>query len=136
MATIFLYTLFMNKKMKTKEFNNYKMNDEVYQLRRKVIELIYEAKKTIKDLPRVEVRIGESANCKHTLGIAQMKACKIWITEKAIGRGTDYLRHVVYHELAHAVYGAEHDTKCPLMAPTINKPSDYKTLINCLVSYR
>jgi len=123
-------------KMKTEEFNNYKMNDEVYQLRRRVIELIYEVKKTIKDLPRIDVRVGESVNCKNMLGLAEVGNCKIWITEKAINKGTDYLRHVVYHEIAHAVYGARHNPKCPLMSPKLSQPADYDTLIKCLASYR
>jgi hypothetical protein len=38
------------KNMKTKQIKNFKMNDAVYKLRRQVIELIYEAKKEIKDL--------------------------------------------------------------------------------------
>jgi hypothetical protein len=32
-------------KMKTPYINNFKMNDDVYNLRRKVIEILYEAKK-------------------------------------------------------------------------------------------
>jgi hypothetical protein len=50
----------MKTKMQTKEIKNFKMNDDVYSLRRKVINMIYEVKNHIKDLPRVEVRIGES----------------------------------------------------------------------------
>jgi hypothetical protein len=42
----------------TKDFRNYKMNDEVYKLRRQVIDLIYEVK-SVYDIPRIYVRIGE-----------------------------------------------------------------------------
>ena len=38
------------KNMKTKQIKNFKMNDAVYKLRRQVIELIYEAKKEIKEV--------------------------------------------------------------------------------------
>jgi hypothetical protein len=41
------------KQMQTKEIKNFKMNDEVYSLRRKVINMIYEVKNHIEDLPRV-----------------------------------------------------------------------------------
>ena len=46
--------------MKVSQIKNFKMNDITYKKRRKVIDLIYEAKKKIKDLPRIEVRIGEA----------------------------------------------------------------------------
>ncbi len=95
------------------------MNDAVYKLRRQVINLIYEAKKEIKDLPRIEVRIGE-ARKKNVLGVAMLKDCKIWITDDAINMGDDALRNVVFHEIVHAVTGFGHDDKCPLMKPNLD----------------
>jgi hypothetical protein len=38
----------MKTKMQTKEIKNFKMNDDVYSLRRKVINMIYEVKDHIK----------------------------------------------------------------------------------------
>jgi len=102
------------KAKKIKEFTNYKMNDEVYSLRRKVIELLYEIKKEIKSLPRIDVRIGEH-DCKQTLGVARLKNNIIWISKRAIDKGIDVLRNTVYHEVVHAVTGFKHDEKCPLM---------------------
>ncbi len=109
--------------MKVSQIKNFKMNDAVYKLRRQVINLIYEAKKEIKDLPRIEVRIGE-ARKKNVLGVAMLKDCKIWITDDAINMGDDALRNVVFHEIVHAVTGFGHDEKCPLMQ------SKQKTILN------
>jgi len=109
--------------MKVSQIKNFKMNDAVYKLRRQVINLIYEVKKEIKDLPRIEVRIGE-ARKKNVLGVAMLKDCKIWITDDAINMGDDALRNVVFHEIVHAVTGFGHDEKCPLMQ------SKQKTILN------
>ena len=109
--------------MKVSQIKNFKMNDAVYKLRRQVINLIYEAKKEIKDLPRIEVRIGE-ARKKNVLGVAMLKDYKIWITDDAINMGEDVLRNVVFHEIVHAVTGFGHDEKCPLMQ------SKQKTILN------
>ena len=110
-------------KMKTKQIKNFKMNDAVYKLRRKVIDLIYEVKSEIKSLPRIEVRIGEARNHR-TLGVAALKDLKIWITKDAIDLGPDALRNIVFHEIVHAVSGFGHDEKCSLMQPTL------KTILN------
>ncbi len=105
--------------MKVSQIKNHKMNDITYKKRRRVIDLIYEAKKEIKDLPRIEVRIGE-ARKKNVLGVAMLKDCKIWITDDAINMGDDALRNVVFHEIVHAVTGFGHDDKCPLMKPNLD----------------
>ena len=110
--------------MKTHLINNFKMNDKVYALRRQVINLIYEVKKEVKkDLPRIDVRIGEPRNHR-TLGVAALKDCKIWITKDAIDMGEDALRNIVFHEIVHAVTGFGHDDSCSLMQPTL------KTILN------
>ena len=109
------------KKMKTKQIKNFKMNDSVYKLRRKVIDILYEARNRGIKLPRVNVRIGESThNYPNVLGVGG--GLNIWITEKAIDRGYEYLLHVVLHELGHSVFNLPHDKKCKLMAPVLNKP--------------
>ena len=48
----------MRKNDKLKNFTNYKMDSDVYKLRRKVINLIYELKNEGLTLPRIDVRIG------------------------------------------------------------------------------
>jgi len=93
---------------------NLKMNKDTYALRRKVIDLIYEIKRFVPDLPRIEVRITESN--RHTLGEAALNDRKIWIPDEVISAGC--LREVVYHEVLHAVYGTPH-SDCPLMAPSV-----------------
>jgi len=104
----------MTRKNKTtKEFKNYQMNSDVYKLRKEVMNLIYEVKE-VYDIPRIDVRIGESKSCS-TLGIARLNNNIIWIAEYTINKGIDFLRNVVYHELLHTIYGIGHNEKCPLM---------------------
>ena len=112
-----------NKSMKTKKIKNFKMNDEVYKLRRQVIDLIYEAKRGGVNLPRIEVRVGEQSSAKHknVLGCAKMSNNQMWITKDAIDLGSDILRNIVFHEIAHAVYGTQHDESCPLMCSALNE---------------
>jgi len=110
----------MRKNDKLKNFTNYKMDSDVYKLRRKVINLIYELKNEGLTLPRIDVRIGENKNC-NVLGTAKLHGNIIWITKKAIVKSENYLRNVVYHELLHTIYGCEHDEKCPIMASSLNK---------------
>jgi hypothetical protein len=102
--------------MKTKQIKNFIMNNEVYKLRHKVVSMLYEIKREVKNFPRIEVRIGEARN-HNVLGVARLKDKKIWITKKAVDMSEDALRNVVYHEVVHAVTGFEHDDKCPLMKP-------------------
>lgn len=103
-------------KFTTTLLKNKEMNDNTYALRRKVIELIYEAKELVPTLPRVDVRIchtDKTGSC--ILGVGRMKQNVIWIAEESISSDWVNLRHVVFHELLHAVYGIKHDEKCPLM---------------------
>jgi|TARA_R100001463_G_scaffold32952_4_gene73602 hypothetical protein len=108
------------KSMKTKNFKNYKMNDDVYKIRRQIIDIIYQAKK-IAELPRIDVRVGEARH--NILGIARMGDCKIWID---VSKSGDNLLQVVLHEICHAVWSIEHDDNCPLMSPTAKTMSDKK----------
>ena len=109
--------------MKTKKIKNFKMNDSVYKLRRQVINLIYEAKKGGVNLPRIEVRVGEQSSAKHknVLGCAKISGNQMWITKDAIDLGSDILRNIVFHEIAHAVYGTQHDESCPLMCSALSE---------------
>ena len=123
------------KQMQTKEIKNFKMNNEVYSLRRKVINMIYEVKNHIEDLPRVEVRIGE-ARCENVLGLAMRGKCQLWITKKAIDMSEDALRNIVYHELVHAIFGFRHDDKCPLMQPTLKTILNKEDCLKNLLKYK
>jgi hypothetical protein len=99
--------------VKTKDLKNKEMNDATYQLRRKVIESIYKAKKLDPNLPRIEVKITD--NHERILGQAYMSSNKIWITERAIKQAKFDVDTIVFHEIVHAVYGVGHDESCPLM---------------------
>jgi len=105
--------------MKTKEIKNFIMNNETYKLRHKVVTLLYEIKREVKNFPRIEVRIGEARN-HNVLGVAQLKDKKIWITKRAVDMSEDALRNIVYHEVVHAVTGFGHDEKCPLMKSSLD----------------
>ena len=123
--------------MKTRKIKNFKMNDSVYKLRRQVIELIYEAKRGGVNLPRIEVRIGEQkAKHKNVLGCAKMQGNQMWITKDAIDLGTDTLRNVVFHEIAHAVYGTEHNESCPLMQSALNNILNKADCLKHLIKYQ
>ena len=101
------------------EMKNKEMSPEVYALRRQAIEMIYEAKKLVPDLPRLTVRITD--NHERTLGKGWMKQNVIWLSERAV-TGKDFdLRTIVFHEILHACYGIQHDESCPLMR-AIHKP--------------
>lgn len=97
----------------TRLLNNKKMSPQVYSLRRKVIELIYEANKLIQ-LPRIEVRVCEPHLT--IAGVARMGQRIIWINENYVAS-----KAVVFHEILHAVYSVEHVNDCPLMGPVLSK---------------
>lgn len=101
----------------TKKLKNLKMDQDVYVLRRRVIDLIYELKRDI-DLPRIEVRITESH--KEILGVGTVSGRVIWITLETALSDYKTFFHVVCHELGHAVFGLRHDETCPLMASQVN----------------
>jgi hypothetical protein len=99
------------------------MNNEVYALRRKVMDIIYEIKRDV-SIPRIDVRI---TTCnREILGTARMKDNIIWIPEHTLKMDNNKIFHVVLHEIAHAVWGIEHDEGCPLMASTISSHSKEK----------
>jgi len=107
------------RKKTTKDFTNHKMTNDVYKLRRQVIDMIYEIKNVYSDIPRIDVRIGKSKTC-GVLGVARLNDNIIWIDDQAY-KNDDYLRNVVYHEILHAIYGIDHDEKCPLMCSTLKE---------------
>lgn len=104
---------------RTKLLKNKKMNDEVYSLRRKVIDIIYEAKILYPSMPRITVRITYDSD-KGILGVARLNKDIIWIPERTIKMTKNSLRNVVYHELCHAIFGIGHDENCPLMSSKLD----------------
>lgn len=101
-------------KYTTKYAPNKKMNNEIYSLRRNVMNLIYEFK-TIVEIPRVTVRIIEETGNILGLGSMDDRVC-IWIPESVANASKDHLREIVYHEIGHAVFKLKHDESCPLMS--------------------
>ena len=98
-------------------------SNPTYKERRKVINILYEARNRGIKLPRVEVRIGEPTKCApNVLGVGG--GLKIWITDKAIDRGYQYLLHVVLHELCHSVFNLPHNEKCKLMSSKLSTPCE------------
>ncbi len=66
------------------------------------------------NLPRIEVRIVDRG-CVTWCGYAYLKSNCIFIKEHTCNYKPDALRHVVLHEIVHAVTGFRHDEACPLM---------------------
>ena len=138
------YGIMKNKKrkdnMNTKYIKNDKMNKDTYKLRSRVMELIYEALDYGIKLPRINVRIGQpTKGNENTLGVGGQKW--IWITRNAMNKSTDkalntdYLRHVVFHEIGHAVFNLPHNEKCPLMASTLSSPCTRTQALEILKGY-
>ena len=119
------------KNKNSKYLTNKKMNNEVYKLRREVMNFIYEAKNLLRDngvsMPRIDVRITE--NDPEVLGVGRLKDNIIWITQAGVDCDYD-LRALVFHELVHAVTGFGHDSKCYLMCPSMKPGAMSKAKIH------
>lgn len=118
--------------------NNLKMSDSTYAKRREVMNYVYEAKNLLRshgiDMPRIDVRITDNSGHPHALGMARLKDNIVWVNEN--GLECRDLRHVVFHEIVHAVTGFGHSDFCPLMAPHLPKEPLPKELIDmAFVSY-
>lgn len=109
-----------------------RMNSDVYRLRRRVMAMIYEAKKLVPSLPRITVRITDDHHT--TLAMATLKRDFIEVSERAITCSDFDLRTIVYHELVHAVYGFHHDEACPLMR-SIHKPLSIELVQSLFLKY-
>jgi hypothetical protein len=117
----------MKKRTTTSILENKKMNTSVFAERRQVINVIYELKKAVPSLPRVEVRITKNSETRPNLaGLGSMKGYVVWIPEKTLK--SDILFQVVAHEVLHAVKGAKHDEKCDLMCAVVRPLSKAKAL--------
>jgi len=109
---------------KYKDMSNKKMNNDVYKLRRNVMEFIYEAKSLYPQLPRINVRItnnpNDSCEKRNVVGVASMNSNVIvWIPEKSLKYPKNVLREIVFHEILHTAFGICHK-KNGLMATTLN----------------
>ena len=123
--------------MKIDRINNLPMNKDTYALRTTVINLIREAKIGGAKLPWIGVRIGnQTSNHKNVLGCAIMQGDRLWITLDAINLGADTLRNIVFHEIAHAVYGTEHDESCPLMSAELGTILNKEDCLKHLLKYQ
>jgi len=110
------------KKYELADLPNLKMNSDTYALRRKVMDVIYDVKRMVPDLPRINVRITKAHE--RTLGRGEMgRGYVIWITEETAKGSALRLRHVTLHEILHTVYGVDHDETCPLMHPIAHTQS-------------
>ncbi len=114
-------------KVSCSDLTNKEMGPVVYALRRKVIDLIYQAGELV-DLPRITVRVTE--NHKSILGVGGMGRNIVWITADMVAS-----RAVVFHEILHAVYAQGHVEGCPLMAPAIDHNLDDATCNRLFVEY-
>lgn len=97
---------------------NKTMDSDCYKLRRMVIDELYQFK-TIVKLPRIEVRICETSH-NGILGVARLGTRQIWVPENCLKRSRAILRHVICHELGHAILKLGHDDNCIIMKPTVS----------------
>jgi len=109
--------------------HNKRINNNVYQLKRDVINIIYDLKRYV-NLPRITVRITDKHS--NILGLARLKDNIIWIPDNTFN--SKYLYQVVLHEILHAVYGIEHDNNCDLMSEYVKNITKEKAL-NIFLSY-
>jgi len=118
---------------------NKKMDNDTYALRKQVMNYIYRASKVVGEkLPRVDVRITEKTTPEvlRSLGLARMRDNIIWIPEDTLFKYNEHLHEVVFHELAHAIFGTDHIDGCPLMSPAISsKPTPEKVVDKLFKKY-
>lgn len=116
---------------------NKEMNNDVYKLRRSVMDYIYRAKELVGGkLPRITVRIvditlhdlmakdDDPGKESSILGYGRAVSNEIWIPEKTIV--AHYNTHqIVFHEILHAI-GVAHNENSPLMKQfyTTSLPSE------------
>jgi len=110
--------------------HNKRMNNQVYQLKRDVINIIYDLKRYV-NLPRITVRITDNQD--NLLGRARMNDNVIWIPENTFN--SKYLYQVVLHEILHAVYGIEHNENCELMCAYVTKQLSKQKSLDIFLGY-
>lgn len=87
------------------------MNGDTYAMRRKVMDVIYEAKNRGYKLPRVEVRIVTSSPCVEAYAYRGMLVVHVCESTMQQHKFTQ----VILHELGHAIFGLGRIEGCPLM---------------------
>ena len=127
------------KDMNSGSIRNKRMNSDTFKQRQVVMQFVREAKTLLGDkFRRIDVRVGERAhNCivgGQVLGLARLGDDIIWIPESTLERNTDTIRHVVLHEIVHALTGKGHDESCPLMA-SFFKPHPKETITAAFMSH-
>lgn len=99
--------------------------EEYFELRKLVMNFIYEAKSLLKGIetPRVEVKICYKDESKsNVIGQGYLNQYKINISEAWLDKSDNDIRTLVYHELVHTWFKyAGHDESCVLMCSIINK---------------
>ena len=120
---------------------NLKMNDEVYAMRREVMNYIYEAKNILRakgiEMPRIDLRITDNTGKRgEAAGMGRMGCNIVWISTMCLRKYSKHVRQVTFHEILHAVKGTEHDDKCPLMKPFFDmKPLKDEAVTKHFVKY-
>ncbi len=138
----FTHTDSENKKHTT---TNKEMNDDVYKLRRIVMDYVYLAKKLIgHSFPRITVRIVDitveeilkndapSERTSSILGFGGMGTNEIWISEHSLS-GKYNIQALVFHEILHAAYAISHNENSPLMQKYIINKSIPENVLNELL---
>jgi len=97
---------------------NKRMNNEVYKMRRVIIEMIYTINNLLKSkgmdrMPHLKVRIAEHTECVN--GWAILGRNEIYFPENRVYRNNNELFCTVVHECLHAIWGIEHNDGCWLM---------------------
>ena len=106
--------------LKNKTSHGFKLterSDERYQLRKRVMGMIYKAKKLV-ELPRIEVRVVDGGK-DEVCGYAYLNSNIVHINKDYVNKSDEFLYHLVLHELVHSVTGFRHDEDCYLMNPII-----------------
>ena len=113
--------------MANKKYNligrNADIDAGVWDIRKKVIGIIREASTVVGyRLPRVEVRVVVDSECADAIAMARMGGCVVNVVLDHV-ENMSYLdlRHVVFHELVHAVFNIGHNEECALMRSTLKK---------------
>lgn len=113
--------------------------EEYFELRKLVMNFIYEAKSLLNGIetPRVEVKIcykDESKN--NVIGQGYLNQYKINISEAWLDKSDNDIRTLVYHELVHTWFKyAGHDESCVLMSSVITKGLSKKTVQKTFLKY-
>ena len=114
-----------------------KMTKDLFTQRQRVMDMLYDARNILNTkLPYIKVRIVDFEEQDKVLGKCFIDKDYITISKDLISWNDDYLREVVWHELAHAYFNAKHDEVCPLMAPKLSNAHSREVLVEALKTYK